>query len=514
MASWVEPRVTPSHVWDGVFCVSPDSNAPGAFIGSQAPRKTKEESKMSKKDQYFIMSPDGSLSVVDADVQMGSEEFWGMVSKEALRKDYEPLAGEPAYASICRKLGIAWEEMSDSGHMRYGPRGALLFDLLADYCDAIAKSLNLPLCQVKGTNMFNLDEGPIAEHAELFGDRLYSLSDPDSGRSYVLRYAACHQQFAMIKHWQISYKHLPFAAYELADSYRLEQSGECMLGFRSRRLNMPDIHVLCAGAESSAEWFLMLHERIMKEARDFGQSYELLVNVSSPAALEQNLHLLQQVSKRLSRPILIHQYPGDRNYYWTVNAEYHIIDAMGRAREIGTVQIDVGNAERFAIKYVDSMGQKRFPVILHTAIIGTIERFMYLIMDRVVKDMEQGSPGTLPYWLSPEQIRLLPLGDEHIQFACALADDLEKQGIRAGVDDRSEKVSRKLRDAHEDWVPLMAVIGNRELEREQIELVDRARKAEVSLSLRELSAFLRKQQGDYPLRPLYYPRLLSMRPGF
>ncbi|MGE5653333.1 MAG: threonine--tRNA ligase [Bacillota bacterium] len=469
---------------------------------------------MANNERYLIFAPSGVEYPVDSDRSIGSPAFWSMAEKEALKRDYAPLADEPVYLEICRKLGISWEEMSDSGHMRYGPKGALVFDLLADYVNEVVRDLELPFFQVRGTNMFSLDEGPVAQHAALFGDRLYAVKDPDSGRQHVLRYAACHQQFAMIKHWQISYRHLPFAAFELADSYRMEQSGECMLAFRTRRLNMPDLHVFAKDQPEAAAWFMRLHQRIMDEVHRFGDHYELLVNLSSDQAYQSNRALLQGLAEALGKPLLIHIYPGDRDYYWTVNAEYHIIDVMGRAREIGTVQIDVGNAERFGISYVDSDGSRQYPIILHSAVIGTIERFLYLILNRAASDMVAGRVGQLPYWLAPEQIRLLPVNSDHVARSRALAAALNKRGIRAGIDDRPEKVGKKVRDAHGDWVPALIVIGEQEVKQGVYRLVKRRDQSELLCSEGELVDLLRQDQCDYPWRPLYFPAQMSLRPVF
>ncbi len=467
-----------------------------------------------EREQFLILHADGREESVSADKPVGSPGFWSMVQKEALKQDYQPLPAEPAYLDVCRRLGIAWEEMSDSGHMRFGPKGALVFDLLADYVGNACRSLELPLFQVKGTNMFNLDEGPVAEHAALFGDRLYSLADADSGQKYVLRYAACHQQFAMIKHWQISHKHLPFAAYELADSYRLEQSGECMLAFRTRRLNMPDLHVFCQDEPGASRWFLRLHQRVMQEVQVFGQDYELLVNLASPEALQASRALLHELARDIGRPLLLHIYPAGRGFYWTVNLEYHIIDLMGRAREIGTVQIDVGNAARFGISFVDADGQKRHPVILHSALIGSIERFLYLVMDTLVKQVAAGQPALLPYWLAPEQIRLLPVSEQHLDWSRSLCAQLSAAGIRAGMDDRPEKVGRKVRDAQADWVPYQIVIGDREQQGGLLPLMQRRSQSEQACSLDDLHRILRSEQGGNPWRPLYFPAELGLRPVF
>ncbi|MDR3283118.1 MAG: hypothetical protein LBS92_05885, partial [Candidatus Methanoplasma sp.] len=202
--------------------------------------KGKEERPALKgKDAYFVLSPDGKETEI-GDYSGGSDCMKFMIDKEALGKE-APAAGEPEYLRLCKKFGIQWESMSDAGHMCLAPHGAMMFDLISDYATQIVNSSGIDVYNVKGTNMFSLDEPAVREHAELFGDRLYTVST--GKKSFVLRYAACHQQFAMIRNWNVSYKQMPFGAFEVADSYRLEQSGECMLCFRSRRLNMPDFHV-------------------------------------------------------------------------------------------------------------------------------------------------------------------------------------------------------------------------------------------------------------------------------
>jgi NADH:ubiquinone oxidoreductase subunit E len=278
--------------------------------------------------------------------------------------------------------------------MCFTPKGALMMDLVGDYSTQIVNDLGLNVYSVKGTNMFSLDEPPVREHAALFGDRLYMI--PGEKRDFVMRYAACHQQFAMMKNWNISYKQLAFGAFEVADAYRLEQSGETMLCFRTRRMNMPDLHVVCKDIKQSEEWFEVLDGRIYEEAHKLGRDYEMLVNFSSKEAYRQHKDMMMSILQEHNQPALLHFYPEGINYYWTVNIEYHILDDMKRAREIGTVQIDIGNAKRFGITYTDDKGQKQYPIILHTAVIGTLERYIYTILDTAVQMESQGKVGYLP----------------------------------------------------------------------------------------------------------------------
>jgi threonyl-tRNA synthetase len=402
--------------------------------------------------------------------------------------------------------------MSDVGHMCFSPKGALIMDLVSDYSSKIVNDIGLAVYTVKGTNMFSVEEPAVKEHAALFGDRLYLI--PGEKRDFIMRYAACHQQFAMMRNWNISYKQLPFGAFEVADAYRLEQSGETMLCFRTRRMNMPDLHVVCKNIQESEEWFRNLDVRIYEEANKIDRDYEMLVNFSSKEAYIKHKGMLMEILQKHNRPALLHFYPEGINYYWTVNIEYHILDDMKRAREIGTVQIDIGNADRFGITYSDEKGQKIYPIILHTAIIGTIERYIYTVLDTAVQMESQGKIGTLPIWINPEQVRFLTVSESHLPKARELADAIQKASIRVGIDDRGETVGKKVRTAKQDWVSYVVVIGDKEMQSETLSVYDRSSNKNIDMTIKQLIDQVREGIGNMPFRPMYLPRELSRRVDF
>lgn len=456
---------------------------------------------------YSVMTSDGKMKGVEH--YTGDKSDFGIVvAKEALKQDFGE-RGEPEYFRLCRKFGIAWEEMSDSGHMHWEPKAALMFDLIADYSTDIAQSVGVPVYLMKGTNMFNVQEPAVKEHAELFGDRLYMVEE--GKKKFIMRYAACHQQFAIMRRWTMSYRQLPFGAFEVADSYRLEQSGECQLLFRVRRLNMPDLHVICRDKQEAYEWFTKIHNRIFEEARKIGVDYEMLINISGKKSFDDNEEFVQSLVKERDRPALIHLYPDGVNYYWTVNIEYMMIDEGRRPREIGTVQIDIGNAKRFDIKYTDTDGKPNYPIILHTAIIGTIERYLYAVFDAAVKKEKAGGRGTLPVWLNPEQVRLMTVSDAHLERARTILAKLQENGIRAGLDDRSETVGKKVREAKQDWVSFAIVVGDKELTSDSMKVYDRGANKDVDMTADALIELVKKKTEGYPNRPLYFPAELTKR---
>lgn len=462
---------------------------------------------------YLVCDPNGDLYLPEEfTCQKGQQNFRVVLDKEALKVEREDIE-QPKYLRLCRKFGIEWEPMSDIGHQRFNPQGALMFDLTADYAQTIAQSLGLPIFIVKGTNMFDLDQKPVREHAELYGDRLYTIKDDERQKTFVLRYAACHQQFSLIRDWQISYTQLPFGAYELADGYRYEQSGESMLCFRGRRMNLPDCHVFCSTLGQAEEWFLILHDKIYQVIDEFNRDYEILANLSSPQAYTEHKKLILSMLKPRNKPALLHFYPEGINYYWTLNVEYLMIDAMNREREIATIQIDTGNAERFGIRYINSSGQSRYPVILHTALTGSVERFMYMILDSAIRVEESGQLGHLPLWIVPEQVRLLPVGEAHLGRAEELANQLEKENTRVGIDDRPETVGRKVRDARIDWVSYDCVIGERESINSSLKAFDRESNKTMELSIQGFIDEIKKKTANKPFRKAYFPKELSRRPS-
>ncbi len=470
-----------------------------------------QEGKKKGEDRYFVLTQDNSIVQPDK-YKAPNRCFDSMLRKEAL-KEQVGSSEAPEYLKLCRKFGVSWEKMSDIGHEVYHPAAALIFDLSADYAKQVVTSFGLSVFSVKGTNMFNLSEPAVREHAELFGDRLYTIESDN--KEFVLRYAACHQQFSMMSGWNISYRQMPVSAFEIADAYRYEQSGETMLLFRLRRLNMPDLHVLCRDMKEAYQWFTTIHKQVYSEVTRIGTDYEMLINVSSMKAFDDNREFLLSLLKERNKDCLIHIYPEGANFYWTVNIEYHLLDQMGRAREVGTVQIDVGNAKRFNITYADAEGKKQYPIILHTAIVGTIERFMYALFDQAIQRAgKSGKPGYLPYWITPEQVRLLPITDRHVQKARDLASEMMKKSIRAGIDDRTLTISKKVREAKQDWVSYVIVVGDRELESDVLKVYDRESDSNRDITTAGLLAECASRQQGYPFKQVYMPVELSKRVDF
>ena len=461
------------------------------------------------KTEYAIMDLEGNLHSPE-DFKFGPKdaEFKSMVEKEALKKGLT--GGEPHFLDYARRFGIEWEPLSDVGHMRFGPEASLIIDLLSDYAGQVVRRIGIPILNVKGTNMFDVASQPIKEHLKLFGSRAYEVDVDD--RTFVLRYAACFQQFAMVKDWTLSYKSLPFGTLEVADSYRMEQTGETLLSFRLRKFLMPDLHIYLKSVAEAIRVGDLVHRTIYDEIRKLNREYVSLYNTTR-SFFEANKEAFMELVRVEKKPILLSFVP-EGIYYWVLNVEYNIIDDLDRPREIGTFQIDIGNAKRFGIAYTDEKGEKQFPVIIHTAVIGGLERYLFTLLDSAVRLERAGKKPMLPTWVSPVQVRVIPVAKQFVKEGVELVETLEKDGIRVDIDDRDDTMQSKIRDAELSWIPYTIIYGEKEITTKQLSVRSRADAKESKLALADFVKKLKMEIEGYPTRTLTFPKLLSQRPGY
>ena len=460
--------------------------------------------------EYYILTPEGEVYKPEEFLEKADEEFRILIEKEALGKELGE--AETRITQLCRKFGFEWEPLSDYGHMRYQPHAAFMVEAVSEYAWSLARSLDIAVLKVKGTNMFDLAARPVYEHAALFGDRLYELWAEK--KHLVMRYAACHQQFAILKDYVLSYRDLPLGMFEVADSYRLEQTGEVTLCFRLRRFYMPDLHILTRDIDEAMKVAEKLQEVIHQEAGKLGRRYYAVYNVTRDF-WEQSRDKVVELVRRDGRPAVIAVYPAGI-YYWVVNVEYHIIDAAGRPREIATFQFDIGNAKRFGIRYVDQDNEERYPVIIHTALIGSVERYIYMILDTAVKAEARGETPSIPTWLSPIQVRIIPVNprdQDQMKAAEKAAEILEQRMIRVDIDDRDISLGRRIRDAAREWIPYIAVIGQREVETGTLNVTIRRTNDRVVMTAAELASRIEEETRGYPRLQSPLPRRVSLRPS-
>lgn len=407
--------------------------------------------------KYFVLNQQKQVVAVDDYLKRPkiSKQFADFIRREALGEVLvEQSNGKPNYLSYANRLGFNWEPNAEIGHVQYNYKANLMRRLVQDYARQLVHELGLPIYEVNGANMFRLQHPVVEAYASLFGDRLYQFK---SGKSdVVMSYDASYPQFNLASQSPLSHKQLPFAHFSLSDCYRHEQSGEMMLLMRQRRFYMPDIHPYFKDAAEAFAWFPKLQAKIVEAGKEAKRDYQVVVEVPSEKVWREYKHYIEEIPVSLGSDVLVNILEDGQDRYWVVNVDYKIIDKLGQSREIGCIQVDIGNAPRLNIHYIDEAGARRHPVIIHSAIPGGIERYLYILFD----NFEQG----LPLWLNPVHIRLIPVGGEFVEKSQELVKALSDLPLRIEIDDRNISVSSKLKRAHQDFVPHKVVIGQQEVD--------------------------------------------------
>lgn len=406
--------------------------------------------------KYFILNQQKQVVKIDDYLKLPEidSEFARFIRREALGEVLvEQSNDRPAYLAPANKLGFNWEANADIGHVQYNYKANLMRRLVQEYARQLVHDLGLPVYEVNGANMFSLQHPVVSAYASLYGDRLYQFKPGKS--DMVMSYDASYPQFNLASKEPLSYKQLPFAHFSLADCYRHEQSGEMMLLLRQRRFYMPDIHPYFKDADEAFSWFPKLQAQILAAGKAANRNYQVIIEVPSEEVWQKYRSYIEHIPVSLGADVLVNVLEDGNDRYWVVNVDYKIIDKLGQAREIACIQVDIGNAPRLNIRYIDENGQAKHPVIIHSAIPGGIERYLYIVFD----NFEQG----LPLWLNPVHIRLLPVGAEFVEQCKQLIGQYGDLPLRIEVDDRSVSVSSKLKLAHNDYVPHKLVIGQQEV---------------------------------------------------
>src|SRR2546429_3263025 len=495
--------------WYKSFTISAKGHPLSELSRTVTPQQQTSKISAQLKSEYMVMDEKGDLHSPETfQYGPGMKEFESLVEKEALKKGLTD--GDPRYLEYARRFGLEWESYADLGQMRFGPESDMIIQLLSDYANQVIRRIGIPILNVRGTNMFDVDVKPIKEHLQLFGSRAYEL-DVDE-RTFVLRYAACFQQFSMVKDWTLSYRTLPFGTFEVADSYRMEQSGELLLSFRLRKFLMPDLHIYLTDLKQSIDVGKKVHEIIYEEIRKLHREYVSIYNTTRSFFKEHKALFLDLV-KVEKKPILLNFVP-DGIYYWVLNVEYNIVDDLDRPREIATFQIDIGNAKRFDIHYANEKGERVYPVIIHTAVLGGLERFLFALLDSAVRMEKQKKKPMLPAWLSPVHTRIIPISKQFISDAMKLLERLEKEGLRVDLDDRDDTLQSRIRRAELCLVPYSFDLGGREIKTGELSGRARGEGKEIKTSADGLISRIKGEVEGYPMRALTYPKMLSQRPGY
>lgn len=464
-----------------------------------------EDEKVERKPSKWQILEGNTITQID-DFDFKNKSFKQLV-------DYElgcgaSDEGEPPHVKLMRQKEICdYEPASDVGNLRWYPKGRLIRDLLADYVynltvDNGAMPIETPI-------FYDLDNEAIYQHAYKFGERQYRT---DTKKNLMLRFACCFGAFCVMSDSYLTWRNLPAKLYELSTySFRFEKKGEVVGLKRLRAFTMPDCHSFCADVPASLEEFANQTDMCMQTGKDLDLDFEVIFRATEDF-FEENEEWMYEIAEKFGKPILLEILP-ERHHYWVCKIDLANIDALGRPIENPTVQIDVESGKRFGISYLGEDGEQHNPTILHCSPTGSIERVLCAMLEKTALEINDKAP-MLPTWLSPIQARILTVGESQKEFADELYNKINASNIRVDVDDRDESVGKKIRNASQEWIPYIFVVGDKEAESGKFQVTVRETGEKVEMTVDELIDEIKSKTEGKPFRKLPLPKDISRRINF
>jgi len=463
------------------------------------------------RSQWYVIDLEGNLTPV-ADYDFSKHKHLEKLKNYETAK-VRAVNQVPPHVNLMKKLGLVdYEPASDPGNMRFYPKGRMIKSLIERYVTQRVQEYGG--VEVETPIMYDLEHPSLASYLNRFPARQYLVKSDE--KEYFLRFAACFGQFLIAKDLQLTYKQLPLKLYELTRySFRREKSGELVGLRRLRAFTMPDCHAIVRDIEQAKEEFPKRFELSQSVLREIGfdeNDYELAIRFTEEFYRE-NKEFIASIIQKHGRPAIVEMWK-ERFFYFVLKWEFNYIDNLDKASALSTDQIDIENAQRYGITYVDESGKKQTPMILHNSPSGAIERVIFGLLENAGRMQATGKVGTLPLWLSPVQVRLVPVSQKFVDTCKLVSENFEVSHIRIDIDDREESVGKRIREAEKEWVPFIIVVGEKE-EQNPSQLMVRIRSVgEKQMSSTELIEKISSETSGRPTAPLPVPKMLSRRASF
>ena len=365
--------------------------------------------------------------------------------EEAKRRDHRKLGKE---------LGLFMMADEGPGFPFFLPKGMVLKNTLLDYWRKCHKRYGY--VEISTPIILNQELWHRSGHWDHYKDNMYTTVI--DGEDYAIKPMNCPGGMLVYKNEPHSYRDLPLRMAELGLVHRHEMSGALHGLFRVRCFTQDDAHIFMTPAQMKDEIknVVKLFDEIYST---FGLTYQIELSTMPEDHMGDEKDwkfaedTLQAAITEMGKDFVINA--GDGAFYGP-KLDFHLADSLGRTWQCGTIQLDFQMPERFELEYVGEDGEKHRPVMIHRALLGSIERFIGVITEHFA--------GAFPAWLSPVQVKILPVTDHAIEYAKTTAAQLDSEGFRVEVDERNEKIGKKIREATLEKVPFMLVVGDRDME--------------------------------------------------
>ncbi len=387
------------------------------------------------------------------DTQAELEDYLARLA-EAAKRDHRKLGKELDLFSLHDEAG--------PGLVHWHPKGALVRQIIEDFWKAEHRKRGYEIVYTPHIAKVNLWK--TSGHWDFYRENLYSPMDIE-GQEYIIKPMNCLGHIMIYKTQLRSYRNLPLRYAELGTVYRYERSGVLHGLARVRGFTQDDAHIFCRPDQLGAEVTEVVQlARFMMNTFGFNE-YELLLSTrpdkyaGTIQIWEEATEVLRNVLENLKFDYTID--PGEGVFYGP-KIDVKLRDALGRLWQGPTIQVDFNLPQRFDVDYIGDDGLEHQVVMVHRTVLGSMERFMACLIEHYA--------GAFPVWLSPVQVVIIPIADRHLSYAHQVASELRECGIRVQVDDRSERMNLKIREAQLAKTPYMFVVGDKEMDASKISL--------------------------------------------
>ena len=385
------------------------------------------------------------------------DEYLAML-EEAKKRDHRKLGKEMELFAFSQNVG--------PGLPLWLPKGAALRDRLEQFLRKIQKRYGYlqVITPHIGNKMLYVTSGHYAKYGK---DSFQPIHTPEEGEEYFLKPMNCPHHCEIYKTSPRSYKDLPLRFAEFGTVYRYEQSGELHGLTRVRGFTQDDAHLFCTPDQLKDE-FLKVMDIIFYifKALDF-KNFEAQISLRDPnnkdkyVGSDENWEKAEQaiIEACAEKGLNARTELGEAAFYGP-KLDFMVKDAIGRRWQLGTIQVDYNLPERFGLEYTGADNQKHRPIMIHRAPFGSMERFVAVLLEHTA--------GKLPLWLAPDQVVVLPISEKYNDYARSVVAKLAEKDIRAFVDDRNEKIGKKIRDNELKRIPYLLVVGEKEAQNEEV----------------------------------------------
>ncbi len=442
------------------------------------PAKRPEEKTLRK--EYYIYTSSKELTLLNEYPYMDKRDLrilvdWIVYKRKVKRRNNR-------VEELCKKFGYTWDENSPPGHIYLLPKAKTIYDILREYLLKLAWSINDKTLLIERSIIQKPEKENIIKYMVI-----------TNREEYVLRNTCYHPQPSINLNMIGDY--LPLSILELTSIYMPIEKNNIELCFNQGSYTIPCLHIYARMKE-----IIDILRRIDQVIREEVKKYEhnvLEVVKTSKNMFEDTINILSNLD--IDGEILvevIHDYPDEKLLF---EKSYYTIDAVNRLVEVSSLKIYI-------------LRGKEPIYIVHGVVPMSVEKYLYIVLDYATSLEKKGITPFIPTWLSPIQVRFIPIKKEYLEYVQNIARELIKYGFRVDIDDRDLGLGRRIRDAGKEWIPYIVVIGDREVKSNTLNIRVRRTNDQIVMSIDEFREYLDKEINGYPRGKQYLPLLISMYP--